>query len=210
MTDILTFLEQGGWTMYALGFCSLVALTLIIERGVALRRGRVLPRKLLAGVHACRATKDIDAVEALCVRSASPLARLIEEVAAMKALNHSQAVERMHAIGHSQVARLDRGLTLLEIVAAISPLLGLLGTVLGMVEVFDAVTVAGLGDPQILTDGIAKALSTTVAGLCVAIPALAFHSIYTKRIETFATEMQDAATAFLVILHAPDQEERRR
>jgi biopolymer transport protein ExbB len=210
MSDILTFLQQGGWTMYALGFCSLAALTLILERGVALRRGRVLPPKLLRRVHASRAAEDIGGVATLCIRNSSPLARLIEEVSSMKNLNHSQAVERMHAIGHSQVARLDRGLTLLEIIAAISPLLGLLGTVLGMVEVFEAVTAEGLGDPQILSDGIAKALSTTIAGLCVAIPTLAFHSIYNKRVEAFATEMQDAATAFLVMLHAPDQEERRK
>ena len=96
--------------------------------------------------------------------------------------------------------RLERGLTVLEVVAAVSPLLGLLGTVLGMVQIFEAITAAGLGDPQVLAGGIGKALITTVAGLCVAIPALAAHSFLARRVDEYAIEMQNRATVFLVRL----------
>jgi biopolymer transport protein ExbB len=99
---------------------------------------------------------------------------------------------------------LERGLTMLEIIANVSPLIGLLGTVLGMVTVFDAVTAQGLGNPQILAAGISQALITTIAGLCVAIPALAFHGIYSKRVDELSIEMQERATAFLAKLHTPE------
>ena len=99
------------------------------------------------------------------------------------------------------MGRLDRGLIVLEIVAGISPLIGLLGTVLGMVTVFDAIAVQGLGNAQVLSEGISKALVTTVGGLCVAIPALAFHSIFSRRVESLAVEMHDLATGFLSKLY---------
>ena len=138
----------------------------------------------------------------VCRRHDGPLARIILETLRTQDLDYHQAVERMHAIGRIQAAYLDRGLTVLEIVAAVSPLFGLLGTVLGMVRVFDAISAAGLGDPNVLSAGISQALVTTVAGLCIAIPALAFHSLYAKRVEDLASEMQDRATEFIVRLHA--------
>ncbi|HNR30948.1 MAG TPA: MotA/TolQ/ExbB proton channel family protein, partial [Candidatus Hydrogenedentes bacterium] len=141
-------------------------------------------------------------VTRVCRRHDGPLARIILETLRTQDLDYHQAVERMHAIGRIQAAYLDRGLTVLEIVAAVSPLFGLLGTVLGMVRVFDAISAAGLGDPNVLSAGISQALVTTVAGLCIAIPALAFHSLYAKRVEDLASEMQDRATEFIVRLHA--------
>ncbi|MDP7639362.1 MAG: MotA/TolQ/ExbB proton channel family protein, partial [Candidatus Hydrogenedentes bacterium] len=98
---------------------------------------------------------------------------------------------------------LERGLTLLEIVAGISPLIGLLGTVLGMVTVFDAITAEGIGNPQVLSNGISKALVTTVAGLCIAIPSLAFHSYFSRRVESLAMEMQDVAMGFITKVRMP-------
>jgi len=111
----------------------------------------------------------------------------------------------MRTAGRTQVDRLERGLTVLEIVAAVSPLIGLLGTVLGMVAVFNAITAEGLGNPQILSAGISQALVTTVAGLTVAIPALAFHSLLTKRVDMYAVEMQDRATTFIFKMHGRRQ-----
>ncbi len=117
-----------------------------------------------------------------------------------RALDHAQAIETMRAVGRTQVGQLERGLSVLEIVAGISPLVGLLGTVLGMVTVFNAVTAQGLGNPRVLSDGISEALITTVGGLCVAIPAFAAHTLLARRVEAYAIEMQDRATSFLVML----------
>ncbi len=90
---------------------------------------------------------------------------------------------------------------LLEIIAAITPLLGLLGTVWGMMEVFNVISAEGLGDAQQLSHGISRALITTIAGLCVAMPALAFHGMLMRRVNTLATEMQERAIALILRVH---------
>jgi biopolymer transport protein ExbB len=202
MFDALALALQGGWIMYPIGLCSLVGLAIILERAHALRRDRVLDPGMIRMVEAFRPGQDAHQALMACQRAPGGFARIIEEVLKLRHLDHAQAIESMHAVGRTQVARLERGLTTLEIVAGVSPLLGLLGTVLGMVTVFDAITAQGLGNPQVLSEGISKALVTTVAGLCVAIPALAFHSYYSKRVEDLAVEMQDRATNFIVKLQA--------
>ena len=117
----------------------------------------------------------------------------------------AEILATMYATGRTQIGILERGLTLLEIIASISPLIGLLGTVLGMVTVFNAISAGGIGNPQVLSDGISKALITTVAGLSVAIPALGFHSWLSRRVDEFATEMQDRATGFIAKLYGSSE-----
>jgi len=124
----------------------------------------------------------------------------------VRSLSHEQIVDTMQAVGRREVERLERGLVALEVIAGISPLIGLLGTVLGMVAVFDAISVQGLGDAQVLSAGISKALVTTIAGLGVAIPTLAFHGYFTKRVESMAIEMQEIATNLSTKLSVPNQE----
>jgi biopolymer transport protein ExbB len=200
MRDLFTLIFQGGWIMIPLGICSLVGLTIVIERMLALRRHRVIDEGVQRMVEGYRPGSDAEQALIACQRAPGEFARIIEEVLKVRHLDHAQAIESMHAVGRTQVGKLERGLTTLEIVAGASPLMGLLGTVLGMVTVFDAITAQGLGNPQVLSDGISKALVTTVAGLVVAIPAVAFHSYFTKRVEELAVEMQDRATSFIVKL----------
>jgi biopolymer transport protein ExbB len=118
----------------------------------------------------------------------------------LKNLGHERQMEGVQAEGRRQLGRLERGLVLLEIIAGISPLIGLLGTVLGMVTVFNAITERGVGNPAVLSDGISKALITTIAGLVVGIPALAFHSWFSRRAEALATEIYDRAVEMLAAL----------
>lgn len=200
MFEMLHMVRQGGWTMLPLGICSVVALTIIIERAMALRRNRVIDPVTLRIIEDYEGEASAPAALIACQRCAGAFAEILAEVIRNRRLDHAQAVESLRAVGRTQVGRLERGLTVLEIVAGISPLLGLLGTVLGLVQVFDAITARGLGDPQVLSAGISKALVTTVAGLMIAIPSLAFHSLFNKRVDELATEMQDRATAFLVKL----------
>lgn len=203
MFTTFELLKQGGWTMLPLAICSVAAGAIIIERAFALRRRCVLDARVLHAIEAYAEGAPPETVAAACVARKGPLARIILEALRTRNLDYHQAIEKMHAMGRIQVGYLERGLTVLEIIAAVSPLLGLLGTVLGMVTVFNAISATGLGDPNVLSAGISKALITTVAGLCIAIPALAFHSLYMKRVEDLATEMQDRATEFIVRLHAP-------
>ncbi len=200
--DALTLLKQGGWLMVPLGICSILALAIIIERSIALRRARVIDEAVLKMIARYAGEESAERALIGCQRAHGAFAQVITGVITTRHLDHAQAIENMNAVGRTQVGRLERGLTLLEIIAAISPLLGLLGTVWGMVKVFNAITAQGLGNPQVLSDGISNALVTTVAGLCVAIPALVFHSLFSKRVEELATEMQDHATRFILHLNA--------
>lgn len=202
---VLTMLGQGGWTMIPLMVASVAALAIILERGWMLQRRHVLDKSLLEAMERCPEEMTPEQLGLLSKRSAAPLGRIVSEVLRVRHLDHAQAIECVNAVGRMALAQLERGLTLLEIIAGVSPLLGLFGTVLGMVDVFQAITAAGLGDPQILTGGIAKALITTVAGLAIAIPAVTFHSLYLRRVEEFGTELQNLATALLVRLQEAER-----
>lgn len=209
MFETLGMLQQGGLCMVALGGCSLAGAAIIIERGLALRKDLVIEPHILRQMRDYAGEKSADSLLMSCRRSGRPLARVVEEVIQTRRLDHAQAVEAIRATGRSQVAGLERGLTVLEIIGGISPLLGLLGTVLGMVEVFSAITASGIGNPQVLSDGIAKALVTTVAGLFVAIPSVAFHSWFSRRVDDFATEMLNAVTQFSFRVRAPEVQKTR-
>jgi biopolymer transport protein ExbB len=205
MEEMAATIAKGGWMMAPIGLCSLVALAIIIERLAALRRRRVIDPALADMVHEFDATDDPAQAGETCRRTPGAFSRIIEETIKARRLDRTQIVETMHAAGRTQIVALERGLTILEIVAGISPLLGLMGTVLGMIAVFDAITTAGLGDPQVLSRGISEALITTVAGLAVAIPSLAFHSLLAKRVDDYAAEMQERATGFIPRLLAAEQ-----
>jgi len=198
--SFLNFVMLGGWPMIILALCSAVGLTIILERGMALRRRNVIHDDAVRLTENYRGNAEAEQALAACQRIPGAFARIIEELLRKRQLDHAQAIETMRAVGRTQVGQLERGLSVLEIVAGISPLVGLLGTVLGMVTVFNAVTAQGLGNPRVLSDGISEALITTVGGLCVAIPALAAHTLLSRRVEAYAIEMQDRATSFLVML----------
>jgi biopolymer transport protein ExbB len=200
MTDLLELIRQGGWIMYPIGLFSVVGLTIAIERMFALRRALVIDPEVVKLVDAFDGDTSPEQALKACRQRGGAYARIIEEVIRARNLSHGQVIETMHATGRTQLGMLERGLTVLEIIASTSPLLGLLGTVLGMVAVFNAITAQGLGNPQVLSDGISKALVTTVAGLIVAIPALACHSWLSRRVDDLGTEMQERATGFIAKL----------
>lgn len=200
MFETLIILKQGGWTMIPLALCSVVAATIIIERAIALRRAIVIDNVVVRAIEEYTGEDSVGKALEACEMSGSPLGRVVEEVLHMRHLEMTRLREAMYASGRVQVGRLERGLTLLEIIAGVSPLLGLLGTVLGMLTVFNTVTAHGIGDPQVLSSGIAKALVTTIAGLCVAIPALACHSWFSKRVDDLASEIQGYATRLMTRL----------
>lgn len=205
MQETWELLKQGGWSMVPLALCSVIGLTIILERAWALRRGRIVPDGMVGIVDAYAGESSAEPTLHACRRSSSSIAQVLEALLLVRAFNHEQIIDTMQAVGRREVERLERGLVALEVIAGISPLIGLLGTVLGMVAVFDAISVQGLGDAQVLSAGISKALVTTIAGLGVAIPALAFHGYFTKRVESMAIEMQEIATNFSTKLSGPRQ-----
>lgn len=201
MFETLGMLRQGGWIMIPIGCCSLAGLTIVIERFVALRRDLVFDPGIVALIDRFPEGSTPDSALQACRRARGTFARIIEALIGARQLSHAQILETLEATGRRQIGALERGLTVLEIIANTTPLLGLLGTVLGMVNVFTAITVEGIGNPRVLSDGISKALITTVAGLVVAIPAVACHSWLTRQVDDYAAELHDRATSFISKLH---------
>jgi biopolymer transport protein ExbB len=193
MDQVLKLLIDGGWVMVPIIACSVIAATIVIERIIALRRKSVLDASVLQAMEDYTGEKSAEKIMLACRRARTPFARVVEEIVRTRNQQHAQAMQTMEV--------LERGLTLLEIIAGTSPLLGLLGTVLGMVTVFNAITLQGIGNPQVLSKGISQALITTVAGLCVAIPALASHSWLARRVDDLADEMHHRAAGFLGKVH---------
>lgn len=198
--ESIDFLWQGGWPMIPLGICSIAGLAVALERLIALRTPRAIPKVVVDATDLYQGETSVESALGTCRNNPSPFARIVEVLIRSRKLDHHQMIEMLHSSGRKEVEKLERGLLVLEIVAGISPLIGLLGTVLGMVTVFDAITAEGLGDAQVLSEGISKALITTVAGLSVAIPALAFHTYFSKRVDSMAIEMQERAVGFVTKL----------
>src|SRR5690554_6129115 len=129
MLESFELFQQGGWPMIPLALCSLIALAVVLERAFALRQQRIVDVRILRAMEEYQGEDSADRLLALCRRSPAPFARIVEEVIQTRRLDHAQAIEVMHAVGRTQLGRLERGLTVLEIIAGISPLIGLLGTV---------------------------------------------------------------------------------
>ena len=198
MDEIIELWNQGGWPMIPLALCSIAGLTIIIERSIGLRANKLVPTQIIAVMQAFKNEDSVPTVQIACKTKSSPMSRVAEALLEVRNESHSYQVETLNAVGRREVERMERGLLTLEIVAGVSPLLGLLGTVLGMVTVFDAVTAQGLGDAQVLSEGISEALITTVTGLTIAIPAMAFHSFYMRKVDSLATQIHEYAAQFII------------
>ena len=129
----LEILLAGGWPMGVLGLCSVVGLTIVLERCLALRRRNVIHDDAVRLTEQYQGEEDAERVLAECQGVPGAYARIIEELLRKRDLDHAQAIETMRAVGRTQVGRLERGLAILEMVAGVSPLIGLLGTVLGKI-----------------------------------------------------------------------------
>jgi len=190
---MIEFILKGGKTMLPLFICSLVSVTIIIERFLSLRAARVVPASLSDKIDDAR---DLESVVDHAKTKKSALSTLVIGLFSRR----SAAPDKLHMIFNTlfkkEITVLERGLTTLEVIAAITPLLGLLGTVLGMVDVFNVVAEIGVGQASALSSGISKALITTIAGLSVAIPTLVFHSFFMRRSEKMALALEESSQSF--------------
>jgi biopolymer transport protein ExbB len=176
---------------------STVGLAFIIERGFALRWGKVLPPQVVAAVESCQRHEDVPMLRRVCQQHNSPMGRLL-----LLAIDHldwtkAESTEALQTRARHELVRLERGLVVLEIIVGIAPLLGLVGTILGMITTFGDVGKEGLTDAAKLAQGISLILRATLFGLLIAIPALIFWSYYNKKVETFAVEMETTCDEFL-------------
>jgi biopolymer transport protein ExbB len=176
---------------------STVGLTFIIERGLALRWSKVFPSAIETAVESCQSAEDVPMLRRVCEQSNSPIGRLLLLAADHLDWPKAETVDALQTRARHELVRLERGLVVLEIIIGIAPLLGLVGTILGMISVFGDVGKAGLNDAAKLAQGISLILRATLFGLLIAIPSLIFWSYYTKKVETIAVEMETICNEFV-------------
>lgn len=186
-------IKAGGWLMLPILACSVVALAIILERLWALRRARVLPEPLVKALHSAARNGRI-ADSGFGKRALeSPLGRIVLAGWNNRTRGREFVKERIEDTGRQVVHELERFLNALGTIAAIAPLLGLLGTVFGMIEVFNVISTEGSGNAELLAGGISTALITTAAGLTVAIPSLLFYRYFRARVDTLVLLMEQEA-----------------
>ncbi len=183
-------IKSGGIVMVPIILCSIVASAIALERLWTLRGQRVVPQELTDKVWQWVENRALSDKQILALQTHSPLGRVL---AAGLANRHRDRVVMMEAIedaGRHVAHDLERYLNALGTVASISPLLGLLGTVTGMIRTFKAITVAGIGNPTAMASGIAEALITTAAGLIVAIPAFVVYRYLRGKVDALVIQME--------------------
>lgn len=176
---------------------SVIGLTFIIERGIALAWKRVIPPGIETAADACRTPADRPVLRRVCEQTPSPLSRLL--LVAEEHLDSSQEENEsaLQTRARHEVVQLERGLVVLEIVVGIAPLMGLVGTIYGMMELFGHLGASGLSDNTALATGISLILKFTMTGLLIAIPSLIAWSYYSKKVEMLAVEMETVCAEFL-------------
>ena len=198
---MLEVIKAGGWLMLPIILCSIVALAIVVERFWSLNRKRVMPKQLVAQIWQLDQQGHLTDKRVLTLRDGSPLGRVL--AAGLLNRNHSREVmkESIEETGRHVAHELGRFLNTLGTIAAITPLLGLLGTVVGMIKVFSVITAIGVGDPGELAGGISQALLTTAAGISVAIPTLIFHRYFRGRLNQLIVNMEEEALKLVEVMH---------
>jgi biopolymer transport protein ExbB len=198
---MIDLLVAGGRVMPLIVACSVVALSISIERYIALDRSKVAPPHLLASVWRDLKQGELNAQKLAQLRTNSPLGAILAAGIANRGQGREVMKESISEAASHVVHDLEKYLNSLGTVAAIAPLLGLLGTVVGMIDVFTQITTVGTGNANALAGGISEALLTTAAGLIVAIPALVMHRYYTGLIDTIVVDLEREATKLVDAIH---------
>lgn len=193
-------IKAGGWLMAPILACSFAAALIIFERLLALRRARVLPEQLLAVLRQWVESGAVHPMDIKALPLNSPLGRIVAVGLANRRRSRDILRERVEDTGRHVVHELERFLNTLGTIAAISPLLGLLGTVAGMIKIFQIVSVQGNSNFSLLSVGIAEALMTTAAGLTVAIPSLLFYRYFQGRVDELVVRMEQETLELIDLL----------
>jgi len=190
----------GRYMMIPITLSSLVGMAVIIERVYVLRRGRIIVPEIAEAVETLSASKDLSVAYAICERRPGPFANVIR--AGLDNADNDWTIVRdvLQEAGRQEATLLIRRLGVLETVAAVSPLLGLLGTVLGMIRVFTTISSSGLGNPETLSTGISEAMVTTAAGLIIGIPALVAYNWINGRADRIIFDMEYYSSKVLATL----------
>ena len=194
---MLEIILAGGWLMAPIMLCSTLSMAIIIERFWTLRRSKVTPAGLGATVEDWAARHELDERHLEQLSIESPLGRIYSVALVNRRRSREVIKEAVEDTGRHVVHELERFLNTLGTIAGISPLLGLLGTVVGMIKVFSAIMISGVGDANVLAGGISQALITTAAGLTVAIPSYFFYRFFRGMVAEYVISMEEKAISLI-------------
>lgn len=203
---MLELVKAGGWPMLPLLLLSAIALAIIVERFWALRRKSVLPPGLGSEVRTWASRGNLDPAHIDSLRGNSPLGALLAAALDVRNRPREEIRERVEDVGRHLAHRMERYLNALGTIAAAGPLLGLFGTVVGMIQMFLGIMDYGVGDVNQLAGGIGKALVCTAAGMIVAVPSLMFHRYFRARVDSYLVDMEHEA---IQLMDAIDPRARR-
>ena len=200
-------IKNGGWLMLPIILCSIGAMGIVVERFWSLQRKKILPPELVPHIWKLVKKDKLDATTLRRIKVSSPLGAVL----ASGLINSHHGREMMkisiEETGRQVVHDLEHFLNTLGTIASVTPLLGLLGTVVGMIKVFAAIMIHGVGDPGILAGGISEALITTAAGLTVAIPSLIFHRYFERLVDEYVLNMEEEALKVIDVMHGDREED---
>ncbi|MFC1897996.1 MotA/TolQ/ExbB proton channel family protein [Candidatus Cloacimonadota bacterium] len=196
-TGIWSFLIKGGLLMIPLIICSVLSIAIIIEKFLTLKKDKVIVPEVTSVVENISSTKDIPLALKVCEKYPSVLSNLIKLVLTHKGTSYTLMREELSDSGRQEIRVLEKGLGILETIAAVAPVLGLLGTVVGMIKVFSVISVQGVGEASALSGGISEALITTAVGLSVGIPALIFYNYFTSKAEELILDIENISNTLL-------------
>ena len=201
MTNFFEILGKGGTAMVFLIMCSVISLGVIIEKLWTLRkRGVISPEVISIFTDIDIAKHPEDAIER-CEKNSAPLANILRTGLLNRGLSKNDNVEAIKLAGRSEMKFLEKHLALLEIIGVIAPLLGLLGTVIGMVEIFAVISQMGIGQAAALSTGISKALITTVVGLIIAIPSIVAYGYFDRKVDSLTLKMEQYSAELIHYLY---------
>lgn len=189
--DLLSIFLKGGWIMYFILICSIIALAVIIEKFIVLRKAKVNVPAFLIKIRAMLKKKDIEGAINFCMQDRTPVSNIVRKGLKKFRFGHQRVVEAIESAGRQEIGKLEKGLSILATISGIAPLLGFLGTVTGMISAFMKIQeLQGSANPADLAGGIWEALITTAFGLIVGIPALAFYNYFVSAINKLVMDIE--------------------
>jgi len=206
IAESMAFLSKGGIVMIPIIICSLIGFAVFVERLLALKREKIIPINLFEETKALVLEHKIDEALELCNANGSSLARILRVGIKNYGRPREAVKEVIEEVGRREVAFLDKYTGIMGTVANITPLLGLLGTVSGMIKAFNVISAVGVGDPAVLAGGISEALITTASGLTVAIPTFVGYKFLLSKADILVIEMEEFSTDVVELLKGEDED----
>jgi len=207
--EFLAVLEKGGWVMYPIIFCSILMLGIVIERAYSLRRKNIINPEFIKKVQGHWNWKDIHLGLQLCKSYDHSLARILK-AGMLRFGGKVDEIERaIEGAGQHEASLLNSNLRVLGAIANLAPMMGLLGTVFGMIKAFNVISQSGTGNPGLVASGISEALITTAAGMVVGIPALAMYHYFRGKIDRYVFEMEEISFQLVEGLSMESMKQRK-